>query len=169
MNKTPQSTYRIRFNDCDLFGHLNNSKYLDYFINAREDHLKQFYEFDLSEYYKSNLGWVVWSHEIAYVRPAKYNEMVMIQSSLLSACDQFLHFEAIMLDENQNHLKAIMRTKLIHVSTVTGKKELHSSDFLKWAKTIENQEANQIPDLQARIKQLTSILKDNKHYSLTNK
>ena len=42
MNKNPNLDYKIRFNDGDLFGHLNNSRYLDYFINAREDHLKEY-------------------------------------------------------------------------------------------------------------------------------
>ena len=52
MNKSPNSNYKIRFNDCDMFGHLNNSRYLDYLINAREDHLKDYYSFDFTEYYK---------------------------------------------------------------------------------------------------------------------
>ena len=30
-----------RFSDCDPFGHLNNARYIDYFINAREDHLRR--------------------------------------------------------------------------------------------------------------------------------
>jgi acyl-CoA thioester hydrolase len=41
MEKTPISFYTVRFNDCDPLGHLNNSKYIDYFLNAREDHLKE--------------------------------------------------------------------------------------------------------------------------------
>lgn len=142
MNKNPNSKYTIRFNDCDLFGHLNNSRYLDYFINAREDHLKEYYSLDLTMYYKNDLAWLVGSHEIVYLRPAIYNEVVTIQSTLLFADNEFLHLETIMMNEKKNHLKAIMRTKLIPVNTKTGKKEQHQQEFMEWAKTVENTEIN---------------------------
>ena len=34
-----ESKVLIRFSDCDPFNHLNNARYIDYFINAREDQL----------------------------------------------------------------------------------------------------------------------------------
>ena len=82
-----QTFYRVRFNHCDPFGHLNNSAYIDYMINAREDHLRQFHQLDLDDYYKQGIGWVVSNHEIQYVRPANYNETVCIQSDLIEAAD----------------------------------------------------------------------------------
>ena len=39
------SKAKIRFIDCDPIGHLNNSKYLDYMLNAREDHVEDYYGF----------------------------------------------------------------------------------------------------------------------------
>lgn len=159
MNKNPDSKYTIRFNDCDLFGHLNNSRYLDYFINAREDHLKEHYNLDLTVYYQNNVGWLVGSHEIVYLRPAIYNEVVTIQSALLFAHSEFIHLETIMMNEKKNHLKAIMRTKLIPVNTKTGKKEQHQQEFMEWAKTVENTEINNQENLQDRIKQLLSDFK----------
>ena len=41
--KQLESTTKIRFQDCDPFRHLNNARYTDYFMNAREDQLAQFY------------------------------------------------------------------------------------------------------------------------------
>jgi acyl-CoA thioester hydrolase len=35
LEKVPESEALIRFPDCDPFNHLNNSRYIDYFINAR--------------------------------------------------------------------------------------------------------------------------------------
>jgi acyl-CoA thioester hydrolase len=58
----PSTFYTIRFSDCDPFGHLNNSKYLDYFINAREDHLKENYDIDLKDWALRGLGFVVSRH-----------------------------------------------------------------------------------------------------------
>lgn len=40
MSIETKSTAKIRFIDCDPIGHLNNSKYLDYMLNAREDHVE---------------------------------------------------------------------------------------------------------------------------------
>lgn len=159
MNINPTSTYTIRFNDCDLFGHLNNSSYLDYFINAREDHLKEYYGLDLSEYYSNGFGWVVRSHEIAYLKPAFYNETITIQSTLLKVTDDLLHVEMVMQNENLNQLKAIMRTQFIPVNLKTGQKEQHQEDFVNWAKTIENTEVNTTQDLQERIQELLFAFK----------
>lgn len=162
MNKIPISVYKIRFSDCDMFGHLNNSRYLDYLINAREDHLKDEYNLDFAEYYKNDLGWVIGSHEISYLRPALYNEMVAIQSTLLFVDSELLHVETVMMNEKQNQLKAIMRTKLIPINIKTGRKVQHNSEFMNWAKTLENNEINKLSNLQERMNQLNTELKERK-------
>lgn len=154
MNKSPDSKDKIRFTDCDMFGHLNNSRYVDYLINAREDHLKKFYNFDFNEYYKNDLAWVIGSHEIMYLRAAVYNEIVTIKSTLLNLEVNSLHVETIMMDEPQNHIKAIMWSKLIPVNLKTGKKVPHDIQFMEWAKTIVNTEVNNNVDLKLRTKQL---------------
>src|SRR6478609_8188627 len=101
MNKVVSSTCRIRFNDCDMFGHLNNSSYIDYLMNAREDHLRDNYQLILSDYYKKGQAWVVGAHEIMYLRPALYNESVVIQSTLLYIDEHSLQMEAMMLNQDQ--------------------------------------------------------------------
>ncbi len=155
---TPTSVYTVRFSDCDLFGHLNNARYIDYFLNAREDHLKEYYNFDLADYYQKNLSWVVGGHEIAYLRPAVYNEEVTIQSTLLRAETDYLLVETQMKNEKGTHLKAIMRTKFVPIDTKTGRKSPHDDTFLDWAKTIENRTIEFDTTLQERIKQLQSEL-----------
>ena len=47
MEKIFSSEALIRFSDCDPIGHLNNQRYMDYFLNAREDHLRQYLAFDM--------------------------------------------------------------------------------------------------------------------------
>ncbi|MBF2709903.1 acyl-CoA thioesterase [Flavobacterium soyangense] len=163
MNKNPNSKYKIRFTDCDMFGHLNNSRYLDYLINAREDHLKDFYNFDFNEYYKNDLAWVISSHEISYLKPALFNETVSIQSTLLRVDIEFLHLETIMMNQEQNQIKAIMRSKLIPINLKTGRKAPHDLPFMEWAKTIENTEVANHGNLQDRIKQLLTDFKVKKN------
>lgn len=154
MNINPSSVFTIRFNDCDLFGHLNNARYIDYFLNAREDHLKQYHNLNLSDYYKKDIAWVVGGHEIAYLRPAIYNEEVIIQSTLLEVDPEFLLVETQMLNVTQSHLKAIMRTKFVPINTKTGRKSPHELEFLDWAKTIENTTIEPYSNLQERINRM---------------
>ena len=74
----------IRFQDCDPYGHLNNGRYLDYFMNAREDQVLKAYDFDIYHYSKSTgLGWVVTQNHIAYLRPALLMEEIRIESQLV--------------------------------------------------------------------------------------
>ena len=159
MNKTPSSTYKIRFNDCDMFGHLNNARYLDYMINAREDHLKEHYNFNMAESYKNDAGWVAGSHEIVYMRPAVYNEIVSIQSQLIYADNFMLHVEIVMTDEIQKHIKAVMRTKLIPVNIKTGRRDPHKPGFLEWVSSLIDKDADVEADFQERIKQLSQQFK----------
>ena len=163
MNKNPNSVYKICFNDCDMFGHLNNARYIDYLINARQDHLKDHYNFDYVQYYKNNLGWVINTHEITYLKPAFFDEVVSIQSCLLNVDNESLYLEVLMMNENRTQLKAILRSKLIFINLKTGKKEQHTSEFLNWAKELVNNEVIIGDHLQDRIKQLLTEVKEGKY------
>jgi len=132
MSQYLESFYTVRFSDCDPFRHLNNARYIDYFLNAREDHLKHYYDMDLASFYKKGMGWVVLQHDISYLRPASFNEKVCIRSGLLQTSVEHLHVEMLMLDEKQSQLKALMHTTFIPVSLSTGKKEPHSAEFMEF-------------------------------------
>src|SRR4051794_11593010 len=86
-----QSTYRVRFQDCDPFGHLNNARYIDYFLNARDDQLVQYYDFHIFEHGKeTNQNWVVTRSYMAYLYPALVNEQVVITTRLIHMSDSTL-------------------------------------------------------------------------------
>jgi acyl-CoA thioester hydrolase len=127
-----QSFYTIRFSDCDPFHHLNNARYIDYFLNAREDHLREHYRMDLADFYRKGQGWVVMQHEIVYLRPASFNESVCIRSGLLEAGTEHLQVEMLMLDASQKQLKALMHTRFVPVSLSAGKKEPHTPEFMEF-------------------------------------
>jgi len=136
MQKLLQSFYTIRFPDCDPFGHLNNSRYIDYMLNAREDHLKDFYQMSLDTFYKEGLGWMVNSHQIFFIRPAIYNERVAIQSCLIDSGESHLLVEMTLWDEALKTCKAILWTKFVHVNLKTGRKEKHNAEFSDFVKTV---------------------------------
>jgi acyl-CoA thioester hydrolase len=123
MEKNPRTFYTIRFNDCDPFGHLNNSRYIDYFLNAREDHLKEHYNIDLKEWALKGIGFVVSRHEIQYVRAVSYNDTVCIQSALVGFGDNYLEVEMQMYDKEQQNRKALLLSRFTQINTRTGKKD----------------------------------------------
>jgi YbgC/YbaW family acyl-CoA thioester hydrolase len=158
MEKTPFSFYKVRFSDCDLFAHLNNARYIDYFMNAREDHLKDHYDLELKNYYTQGISWVVGSHEILYRRPALYSETVRISSTLLNASADSLLVEMIMSDEENKVMKSILWTTFIPVNVKTGKREIHNSAFMDFARSVENTDI----DFTGGIRGREISLKENK-------
>src|SRR6188768_1364421 len=88
-----RSTAIIRFQDCDPYAHLNNGRYLDYFMNAREDQLVKEYDFNIYEYSRTTgLGWVVTQNQISYLRPALLMEEVTVESQLIEIKGKFLRW-----------------------------------------------------------------------------
>lgn len=135
-NKHPHSIHLVHTSDCDIMGHLNNTQYLTYFINAREAHLLQAYNMKLSDYFAQGIGWVIGNHEIYYVRPVKHNEHVRITTALIQMSDAHLLVESRMTDEHGLSLKSILWTRYVPVNIQTGRKEKHPEAFMEFAKGI---------------------------------
>jgi acyl-CoA thioester hydrolase len=137
--KRPESRVLIRFPDCDPFNHLNNSRYLDYFINAREDHLYLHYQFNPYEYAKEKLlSWVVTQNQISYLRPAMVMEKVIIQSHVLKFNQRDIQVEMTMWDVDKKVLKAIIWTIFTHFNFKTMKSEIHSQELIDKFKPLED-------------------------------
>lgn len=132
MEKILKSKRKIRFQDCDPFNHLNNSKYLEYFINVREDQIAENYDLDIFNYMKTTgLSWVVASNQISYLKPAFTMETVLIESQLIQYTDNLLLVEMKMWNENETELKAILWIKFIHYNIQTKKGANHSDDLME--------------------------------------
>jgi YbgC/YbaW family acyl-CoA thioester hydrolase len=115
INRTLESYHTIRFPDCDPFNHLNNSKYIDYFINAREDQVLEAVGFNTYDYAKrTGKSWVVGVNQVAYFAPALLMEKVLIQSVLLELNASDVLVEMRMWDENKSKLKSFLWTRFIH-------------------------------------------------------
>lgn len=119
----------IRFQDCDPYAHLNNGRYLDYFMNAREDQVWEEYDFNIYEYSRdTGLGWVVTQNQIAYVRPALLMEEVTFESQLMIAKPKFLQVEMRMYDERRK-LKSLLWAQFTHVDIRAGRSVAHSESM----------------------------------------
>ena len=138
-SKLWESKVLIRFPDCDPFNHLNNARYIDYFINAREDHIMQNIIFNIYHFAATNgLGWVVSKNQIVYVKPAFLMETVVIDSALLRLGETDLLIEMKMWNEQKDKLKSVMWTNLVHINIKTQKPESHSQELVNTFKPFEN-------------------------------
>lgn len=126
-----QSTYQVRFQDSDPFRHLNNARYLDYFVNAREDQFEANFGIKTGELaFKENLGWVVTTNQISYLVPANVNEDILIESQVLDFGNKHLFIEMKMWDLDKTHLKALNWVNLVHFDIKTGRPKNHTEEFM---------------------------------------
>ena len=154
LQKVFESKCSIRFPDCDPFNHLNNSRYLDYFINAREDHLLKYHHFNIYQMaQETGLSWVVGKNQIVYVRPAMLMETVTIRSSILKIEERTISVEMTMWDDQGTILKALLWTTFVHYNLKTQKPEKHSAELLNQFQPYENPIPGSL-DFDERVKQV---------------
>jgi acyl-CoA thioester hydrolase len=157
--KETESRVVIRFQDCDPLRHLNNAKYFDYFFNAREDQVPKLYGLeiiDLIRVYKA--AWVVYNHNISYVKPAMVGEWVRIMSRLLWYNDNTIMVEYYLTDDSKTQLKTVLWSTMRYVTLEEGKSQNHTGavvDFLK--STSLNLDPSSL-NIRDRVKQLKGEL-----------
>ena len=118
--KVLESEAIIRFQDCDPLQHLNNAKYFDYFFNAREDQVAKLYGVRPADFFKEyQANWVVYNHQISYLRPADVGEWIAIRSSVIYFNKDSMVTEFYMLDEKKTQLKTILWTTSVFVDGET--------------------------------------------------
>lgn len=153
-SKLWESKVLIRFSDCDPFNHLNNARYIDYFINAREDHLLANMNFNVYQFAAAyGLGWVVSKNQVAYLKPAFLMETVVIDSALLRLGATDLLVEMKMWNERKDQLKSVIWTHVVHINIKTQKPENHSQNLLDTFKPFEATLATNI-SFDERVNQL---------------
>ncbi|WP_426274406.1 acyl-CoA thioesterase [Chryseobacterium sp. S-02] len=155
MGKEVSKTVKIRFIDCDPLGHLNNVRYLDYMLNAREDHVEEFYGFTYEEYTKkTGCTWVTIQNEIAYLKEVKYNTVVVITSKTIEIQDRTSKVELLMKSEDGKTIYAVFWLSVIYFNVKTRRSEVQPQElvdmFSKYHVELEQK------DFQSRVKFLRS-------------
>ena len=153
--KVLESEAIIRFPDCDPFNHLTNSRYIDYFANAREDHLMTHYDFNPFQLVQEQgLGWVAVQNQIAYLKPAFPLERVIIDSTLLRWTQKSLLVEMRMWDRGKQQIKSLLWMTLVHYNLRTQKSEPHSEELSQRLASWENPLPQPV-SFDERVKQIT--------------
>jgi len=128
--KYPTSTGRIDFQDCDPFGHLNNTKYLNYMMNARADHLREYYNLDIYKHTnKTQNAWIVSKNKIAYLQPVIYNELVLYETQLLYCDKRRVMPQCIMYAGDKNVIYAILWAEFMYIDINTSRPKKHEPEI----------------------------------------
>ncbi len=158
MEKHPQSITQIRYQDCDPLSHLNNGRYLDYFMNAREDHLLQYYGINVYERLRTDgRGWVVGKSEIIYRKPAWLMEEVLIKTQVNNYSIKHIEVEMVMYDKSESQLKSIMRSVFIPIDAKTGRAVEHASEIMNLLKEVHVEGIT--PNIEERVAELEGMMK----------
>lgn len=129
MLKEISTQAKIRFADCDPIGHLNNVKYLEYMLNAREDHVEQQFGFTYEEFTRqTGYTWIAIQNEIAYLKEVKYNSTVKISSHLIDFTGRTSKVEVRMTNLEGTITHAVLWITVIYFNLKTRKSELPSEE-----------------------------------------
>ncbi|SDY43586.1 acyl-CoA thioesterase [Hymenobacter psychrophilus] len=159
--QTPETIHRIRFQDCDMLGHLNNARYLDYFLNAREEHALQHYALNLGQLAQElSAGWVITKHHLAYLRPARHAETVLIRTQLIHFDNSNLVVEMQMLREDGLQLKALLWSEMTLVRLPGGTRTEHSESLMELLEQLDVEDVDYDPDgFDDRVRELRKQFK----------
>ncbi|WP_310395297.1 acyl-CoA thioesterase [Hymenobacter sp.] len=159
--QTPETTHRVHFQDCDMLGHLNNARYLDYFLNAREDHTTAHYALNLGELAREQrAAWVITKHHLSYLKPARQGVLVRILSQLIHFDNSNLVLEMQMRNEAGTHLLALLWSEMTYVSVPAGARLDHSEAMMELLDQVDVEEVGYDPDgFDERVKQVRQELK----------
>lgn len=121
---------KIRFGDCDPIGHLNNVKYLEYMLNAREDHVEMFYGFSYDEYIKkTGCTWITVQNEIAYLKEVRANTRVLISSKTIDIKDRVSKVEILMKSLDGQQIYAVLWITVIYFNLKTRTSEAQPEEI----------------------------------------
>src|SRR5437868_6257218 len=128
--KEPESTAIVRFQDCDPFGHLNNARYVDYFMNARMDQVAEHYGLQLVQE-ATQESWVVSKSQLAFLAPARLAERVRIRTRVIHFSERNLVVEGLMLSDDGQRLKAVLWLEFTYISLTSGRPVTHPEHLMQ--------------------------------------
>ncbi len=119
-------------------------------LNAREDHVENFYGFTYEEYTRqTGCTWITIQNEIAYLKEVRYNAKVQITSKTVDVGDRMSKIEILMKSEDGKTIYAILWITIIYFNLKTRKSEIQpeaiKSKFREYWVEIEQK------DFQSRV------------------
>lgn len=157
--KLLKTLVKIRFGDCDPFGHLHNTRYLDYMQNTRFDQVEEAY--DYQTLMADNHNWMSTKNQIVYLAPAVMEERVLIQTRLIDATRRLLTVEAMMLDRDATQLKAVLWMQFMYMQLEPVRPARHSEEMMALFESIRwSEDTVDLNDFDGRVRELRAQLRE---------
>lgn len=159
--RSPETRHRVHFQDCDMLGHLNNARYLDYFLNAREDQVAAHYDLNMGELAREQqAAWVVTKHHISYLKPARQGVEVRIGTQLIHFDNSNLVIEMQMRSADGLRLLALLWSELTFVRVSAATRLDHSDGLMELLDQLDVETIDYDPDgFDNRVKAVRQQLK----------
>lgn len=79
MPLTLERTFRVRYTECDSYGHANNATYFRYMQESAFDATAQA-GYPYERYQETGFLWLAYENEIEYLSPLRYNDSVTVKT-----------------------------------------------------------------------------------------
>ena len=127
---------QIRFNDVDLFGHLNNSVYVEFFDMGK---LLYFMQFMGGHFEKQASVPVVATINCTFCTPTYIDDRLEVYTAVASIGEKSLVLEQRIIDSNKN-VKCIATTHMVNVDAKTGRPVPVTDEWRKAISEYEHRE-----------------------------
>jgi acyl-CoA thioesterase FadM len=157
----PFTRKRIAFRDCDAFGILYNTRFLDYIMDTRYDHLIDRYDMDfLRHHYAGGGMFVIVSHQASYFEPARAHEEVLISTSTIFADAGNMILEGAMTSLDGKRLKFHQWTRLKVLNPKTGAAApITADEIADLRRTMSGENIADTEDYRGRVKTLLGSMR----------
>jgi acyl-CoA thioester hydrolase len=159
--RSPETQHRVHFQDCDMLGHLNNARYLDYFLNAREDQVAEHYALNMGELaQQQKAAWVVTKHHLSYLKPARQGATVRIRTQIIHFDNSNMVVEMQMRSADGHRLLALLWSELTFVQVPAGTRLDHGDKLMDMLDELDVPSIDYDPDgFDERVKTVRQELK----------
>lgn len=110
---------KVRGFHCDMFGHVNNARYLEFLEEARWEWLNRITTFDFFE--KHKMSFVVVNININYKRPSVLNDELMISVTLKNMGNKSASVYQVITRKSDQKIVADADVTFAMVDNTTGK------------------------------------------------
>ena len=159
--QSPETTYRVQVQDCDPLGHLNNARYFDYFLKAREDHSTEHYDRNMGQLAREqNAAWAITKHQISFLKPARQDQTVRVLSQLIHFDNSHLVLEMQMRSDDGSRLLALLWSEMAFVTMPASTRTDHGNALMDLLDQLDVEDVDYDPDgFDDRVKEVRQQLK----------
>lgn len=117
----PITLKRVSFRDCDVFGILYNTRYMDLVLDTRLDHLMDVYGIDVLTSFRANGPMpVIVGHQTSYFEPCRIHEQVAVSTTTIFVDAHGLVLEGAITSADGKRLKYHQWTRFKTLDMATG-------------------------------------------------